>query len=76
MWGPERIPRRQVPDFAFKGSPGKRRLDIKKHFFAERVDKHWKRLTGELGKVSNLSVCQKYLDNDLHKVKLSGIWSR
>ena len=35
---------------------GKFRLDIRKHFFTERVTKHWSRLPGEVAEKPSLDV--------------------
>ena len=50
--------------------PGRFRLDIRKHFFTERVIKHWKRLPREVIDAPCLSVFKRCSDDALNKVLL------
>jgi len=44
------------------------RLGMRKHFFAERVVRHWKRLPREAVDAPGLSVLKRHLDNALHNM--------
>jgi len=47
---------------------GKFRLDMRKHFFTERVVKPWHRLSGEVLDAPSLSVLERCLDNALNNM--------
>ena len=47
---------------------GRFRLDIRKHFFTERVVKHWNRFPQEVVNAPNLSVFKRHLENALHNM--------
>ncbi|KFV53779.1 hypothetical protein N341_11852, partial [Tyto alba] len=47
---------------------GRFRLDIRKHFFTERMVKHWNRLLQEVVDAPSLSMFKTHLDNVLNNV--------
>ncbi|KFW72379.1 hypothetical protein AS28_00767, partial [Pygoscelis adeliae] len=47
---------------------GRFRLDIRRHFFTERVVKPWNRLPGEVVDAPSLSVFKRHLDNALNNM--------
>ncbi|KAK4818252.1 hypothetical protein QYF61_009427 [Mycteria americana] len=47
---------------------GRFRLDISRHFFAEKVVKHWNRLPREVVDAPSLSVFKRHLDNTLNNL--------
>ena len=51
-----------------KAASGRFRLDIRKHFFTERVVKPWNRLPREVVDAPCLSVFKRLLDNALNNM--------
>jgi len=51
-----------------KMNKGMLRLDIRKHFFTERVVRHWNRLPREVSNAPSLSVFNKHLGKALHNM--------
>ena len=67
----------------FKSVLGRFRLGIRKHFFTERVVKHWNRFPREGVDAPGLSVFKRHLDNALttcfnfwSALNWSGSWTR
>ena len=52
----------------FKAAPGEVQLDMRKHFFPERVVKPWNRLPREVVDAPSLAVFQRHLDNALNNM--------
>lgn len=44
------------------------RVNVRKHFFSERVVKHWNRLSRKVVEAPSLSAFKRHLDNALNNV--------
>ena len=51
-----------------KAPQGRFRLDMRKHFFTERVVKRWTGLPGEVVDAPSLAVFKRHLDNALNNM--------
>jgi len=56
----------RMPGNSSKLHQGKFRLDMRKHFFTQRMVKPRNRLPGEVVDAPNLSVLKRHLDNALN----------
>ncbi|KFZ46098.1 hypothetical protein N321_04855, partial [Antrostomus carolinensis] len=51
-----------------KPHQGSLRLDSRKHFFTERLVKHWNRLPREVADAPSLPAFKRHLDNALNNI--------